>query len=115
VFADTRASWIGGDIHRIFSGSANTQCRGRVDEIASIGGTTFRLLGYLGGPGATLTQKADIIFANSGGQIVGLGRTLATSDGRGGVKFVGYEGGVAPDSVTAFAVMPEHQICILSR
>lgn len=115
VFADERARWIGRTADELFAAGAKSDCLGRIDEIASSGGATFRLLGYVAGPGVSLIRKTDIVFAGASGRIVGLGRTMATEDGRGGVKFLGYTGKTDLGAITAFAVMPGGGLCRLPR
>jgi hypothetical protein len=109
VFADKRAEWIGQDAHRLFPGTEETACRGRVDEANS------RVLGYLAGSGVSITRKTDIVFTNAAGTIAGLGRTLATEDARGGVKFLGYVNKNENNPISALAVMPDRHLCGLPR
>lgn len=115
VFADRRATWMGVGIQQLFPAAMSADCRGRVDEVAPSGSATQRMLGYISGHGVSLTRKTDILVAGESGQIVGIGRTMATGDARGGVKFLGYSGGADPRSVTAYALMPEGRLCRLPQ
>jgi hypothetical protein len=115
VFADQRATWIGGNIHELFRNGAAADCQGRIDEAAPAGGATFRLLGYVADPNISLTRKTDIVFADAAGRIAGVGRTMATSDARGGEKFVGYVSAIERRALTGFAVLPGGSLCRLPR
>jgi hypothetical protein len=118
VFADRRAAWLGDNIHRLFPPNSAETCRGRVDESAPAGVSALRLLGYVAGPGLSLNRKTDILFADASGKIVGLGRSLATQDARGGEKFLGYAPGGEPraaERYATYALIPQGHLCRLQQ
>jgi hypothetical protein len=90
VFAAPRAKWLGQNVTRLVSKQTNVTCRLTLDTPEQAG-SALRFSGLLDGPFKSLARQEDLLFTDSAGTAIGVGRTFV--DTRGGEVrhgFVGY-------------------------
>ena len=93
IFAEPRAAWINGNAANIVKTKDTVICQLTMDH-PSKAGPAIKLTGKVEGAFQVLARQEDLLFANSAGTVIGLGRTfIDTHDHGDRRKLIGYAKG----------------------